>query len=258
MVLPGKFATETRKKFADILIRFFAGDASMVPQIEANAASDHPVAQMARETLASERQDAEALKRSREREEIMFELDVQERREKIARLRYENQQLGLESLNHFKAFLTETAPGWERDQRLKLQLEDRAKNIIFNSGSTAVVLANPGENGVPSQKTGIFLSQSLSISQVAQEMKLRPKLGDLAKVGKRVSHLYKDRHNNEPPPKHRQWVDGAEREVNSYTESDRPIIEQAWREWDQVNKKIDFPSYSSNSSVSGESAISVY
>ena len=263
MVLPGKFATETRKKFADIIIRYFAGDASLTPEIEANAASDHPVAQMARETLASERQDAEALKRSREQADIMFELEVQEKRERIKRLqieneqkRYENQQLGLESLNHFKSFLSETVPGWESDKRLRLQLEDRAKNIVLNSGSTAVAPAGGAQPGAPAGAPLPASSsiQSLSISQVCQEMKLRPKTGDLVSIGKRVGQLYRERHNNQPPPKHRQWVDGAEREVNSYTEADRPVIEQACREWD--NKKRDPPVYAS--SDSGGSATSVF
>ena len=41
-----------------------------------------------------------------------------------------------------------------------------------------------------------------------------------------VAAQYREQHG-EPPSKHRQWVDGAEREVNSYTERDRRMVERA-------------------------------
>ena len=44
MVLPGKVATEARKKFGDIIKRYMTGDASLVGEIEANAAASSLVA----------------------------------------------------------------------------------------------------------------------------------------------------------------------------------------------------------------------
>lgn len=227
MVLPGKLAKESRKKFADIILRYFAGDQSLAAEIESNAASDHPVAQLARETLALEQQ-AE-LKRSREQADIMFELEVQERRERIVRLRYENQQLGVASLEKFKTFMSDSRPDWERDTRLVLLIEDSAKNIVLNSGSTAVVVK-------AADGAALSSTQSLSISQVAQEMKVRLKHGESTTIGKRVAKAYREGHNDAAPPKHRQWVDGAERLVNSYTEEDRPLIETVMREWIRENR----------------------
>ena len=42
---------QTRQMFANIILRYFAGDASLGPEIEANAASDHPINQAARDAL---------------------------------------------------------------------------------------------------------------------------------------------------------------------------------------------------------------
>ena len=54
MVLPGKVAKEFRVKACDILKRYFAGDASLLPEIQANAASNAPINQMAREACAND------------------------------------------------------------------------------------------------------------------------------------------------------------------------------------------------------------
>ena len=48
MVLPGNVARETRKNFADILTRYIAGAPSLIGEIQANALSDAPIAQLAR------------------------------------------------------------------------------------------------------------------------------------------------------------------------------------------------------------------
>jgi len=49
--LPGRAARELKKKFADIITRYFAGAKSLVSEINANAASTGPIAQMARSAL---------------------------------------------------------------------------------------------------------------------------------------------------------------------------------------------------------------
>ena len=48
MVLPGKVAKETRKAFASIIHRYLAGDKSLITEIQANAESGSPIAQLAR------------------------------------------------------------------------------------------------------------------------------------------------------------------------------------------------------------------
>ena len=54
MVLPGEAAKKHRSAMTDILRRYFAGDASLLDEIERNQVSESPIAQMARASLAGE------------------------------------------------------------------------------------------------------------------------------------------------------------------------------------------------------------
>ena len=54
MWLPGNAAKEYRTKACEILTRYIAGDASLIAEIDANAASTAPINVMARDALASE------------------------------------------------------------------------------------------------------------------------------------------------------------------------------------------------------------
>ena len=54
MFLPGEAAKKHRTAMADILRRYFAGDATLLDEIERNQVSDSPIAQMARASLAAE------------------------------------------------------------------------------------------------------------------------------------------------------------------------------------------------------------
>ena len=68
------------------------------------------------------------------------------------------------------------------------------------------------------------------MSQIAQEMGYNNlKHGQLIKLGHAVARRYRNKYQEEPPV-HRQWVDGAERMVKSYTERDRDLIEEAIEE----------------------------
>ena len=46
-----------------------------------------------------------------------------------------------------------------------------------------------------------------------------------------MARKYRELHGAEPA-KHSQWVDGAERKVNSYTERDRGLVVEALLEMD--------------------------
>ncbi len=51
MVLPGSTAKETHTQFANIIKHYLAGDDSLVQEIQADAQSSSPIAQMARESM---------------------------------------------------------------------------------------------------------------------------------------------------------------------------------------------------------------
>jgi len=201
MFLPGEAAKQHRSTMVTILQRFFAGDPSMLEDLEANRVSDSPVAQLARASLASEQptlDDMADRKRKRQLED-----------EQLLQLKVSNVSL-------FANTMAMINPDWREDTRLRLQTESWLKNVAFNSGQAAIT---NGAEAVPVDK-------SISISQVAQEMGFKLKHSQLIKAGQYAAAKYRDKYDEEPPV-HSQWVDGAERKVKSYTERDRGLIVEA-------------------------------
>ena len=224
MILPGSFAKGVRKQFADIITRYAAGDKSLHKEIDANAESSSPIAEMARAAVGIEPEDQES-RRKRVRQE---EQEFVRRDEEIQQMRIKNMENALGLLSRIR-------PDWQQtDTRFRLQTEDMIKNIIaVPSGSKALT------NGEPARPA------SLSISQLAQELKLKPlKHGDNCRIGALAAKRYRGIHNNDPP-KHRQWVDGAERTVSSYTEEDREMLMEVLRD-------LGYLPSSANSSVAGD------
>jgi hypothetical protein len=72
MFLPGESAKKNRSLMTNILVRYFAGDPTLIREIEANAASDDPVASMARAVLPAVANDQVGLNLKRKREELEF------------------------------------------------------------------------------------------------------------------------------------------------------------------------------------------
>ncbi len=198
MFLPGEAAKKHRSAMADILRRYFAGDASLIDEIEANQASDSPIAQMARASLAAEPalEDGGDRKRKRERED------------------QELLQLKVSNVSLFANTMALINPNWRDDARLRLQTEDWLKNVALNSGVRAIT------NGDGSQE------RPISVTEVAHEMGHRLSHGQQIAVGRAVAAKYYDRYNEEPSW-HYQWVQGQQRKVKSYTMRDRDLIEQA-------------------------------
>jgi hypothetical protein len=198
MFLPGEAAKKHRSAMADILRRYFAGDASLIDEIEANQASDSPVAQMARASLAAEPalEDAGDRKRKRERED------------------QELLQLKVSNVSLFANTMALINPNWRDDARLRLQTEDWLKNVALNSGVGAIT---NGEGVV---------DRPISVSEIALEMGYRLSHGQQISIGRAVAAKYHERYNEEPSW-HYQWVQGQQRKVKSYTERDRDLIEEA-------------------------------
>ena len=77
MVLPGDCAMDRRCQAVDIMQRYFAGDMSLVGEIEANARSDHPIAQMFRASMGSAAVGVENdEERGRKRQRLIEDLEV--------------------------------------------------------------------------------------------------------------------------------------------------------------------------------------
>jgi len=183
MWLPGENAKNMRTKAADILTRYFAGDKSLMKEIESNAASDAPLNVMARNAIVTKTSELEA---------------------------QTLKKLKLDNVTTFCNIMQMLRPTWRSDQRLVLQTECWLKNAAF-------------DNAEPNAQA------SVSVGQVAREMGYRTLThGESCKVGRAVAQAFRARHGADPPT-HKQWVDGAERDVKSYTEADRDLIESAIR-----------------------------
>ena len=76
---------------------------------------------------------------------------------------------------------------------------------------------------------GDDLSATLSISSVASDLGLDPTRGDLKAYGIAMKRAYVLEHR-QPPKKHDQVCGGAVRAVNTYTASDRPLMERVLKE----------------------------
>ena len=194
MVLPGQVAKETRTQFADIIKRYLAGDHSLVQEIQANAKSTSPIAQMARESLGITTD--EDMNRKRRREDLDYQIQRQE------------------SVTSFIHTMQLLDPNWKQDTRLLIQTKDLLKNIVL--GPQAAI--TNGECAAPAP---------LSIQELARDLGYGT-LGhaDLCKIGKKAIEFYRAKHDS-VPPKRLQFVDGAERSVNAYTEADRDILTHA-------------------------------
>lgn len=221
MVLPGKIAMQTRAQFAHILTRYMAGDQSMHDDINANAASDGPIPKMAREALKN---DDWAVQYKRKREE----LELLEREEDIksrAQARIESevrtkreQQAYVKSL---KDELTQlSAPdGTPLEERARLLLKDTVMNQLLNEQQpkSSDSTAGPSPN------------KPISIASVAKELGIKLTTSDSKKIGIDLKKRYMRANDGKAPPKHEQVCDGLVMKINSYSEQERALVEQAIR-----------------------------
>ena len=228
MFLPGEKAKQSRSAMANILQRYYAGDASLVAEIEANAASTDPVAQMARASMAPESTIEDKALQSRKMllDFKEREMELQVKRAKLDAMNLANRETELTVVTRFQQTMASLRADRVLDARTRLAVEDMAKNDFLRRHTKATAIANGDDLGiveVPGWGT-------LSVSEVAQEMG-HPRLDtDTSRaIGVTLAGLYRAKYNADPP-KHRQWVNQVERWVNSYTARDRDLVEQAVRE----------------------------
>lgn len=247
MMLGGKVAAEYREILEGSFSRIMAGDQTLIEVINANAASNDPVQRAFRQAIEQEPVapvlDEYCLKRKREQEEILFNMEIAERKIRLeeTQLRLEDGKMALEErklrleeskLNHNSKLLqhTNTAMGainslkdWANvDERTKLQAEDHIKNLLFNSldARTAPALTD-GE--------GVQPTAALNVSILAKELGFKCSEGQLQRIGREMARKYRETYKCDPP-KHKQFVGGNCIPVNSYMERDRSMLEQVIRD----------------------------
>jgi hypothetical protein len=124
MVLPGKMAKEMRTKFADIIKRYLAGDASLIKEAQANAASSHPIAQMARASLAADN-GISAKDRALESRKRKIELDIMD-----SQACFENERRKLQIKNEKLELDTKESQARFEDKRRRLQIKNERLDLI--------------------------------------------------------------------------------------------------------------------------------
>lgn len=212
MVLPGKVAKETRVKFTDIIRRYLAGDHSLITEIQQNAVSDSPIAQMARASIETpDHAEVVSRKRQLEREDILFDLDVAERRQRLQRtLREEYAAL---------------CPDQVMDDRARLMFKDNILNLALPSGSQSARLI---ENGIPVPDGD---ARPMTAISLAAETGKRYTTKALQRIGVIMSNLYQRKYGMKAG-QHEQYTDGAVRLVRSYTRKDKDMLLEAFRRYE--------------------------
>ena len=238
MLLGGKVAAEFRELIEGTFTRVMAGDQSLIEVINANAASQDPVQQAYRAALEQEPVapilDDYCLKRKREREDLLFDMEMAERKLALeqSQLRLEDSKVALEErkfalderkLQHETKLIehVNTSMGsinalkdWANvDERTKLQAEDHIKNVLFNKTA-----APPGDHDSPAS------TAALSVSILAKELGFKCSEAELQRIGREMAKKYRETYKADPP-KHKQFVNGNCIPVNSYMERDRSMME---------------------------------
>ena len=246
MVLPGKVAKETRTKFASIIKRYMAGDGALVDEINANAQSDAPIPQMARASLAADAapavvepvQDTYALARKRKLEELeieKLELDISiRRREAEVDLLIKRREAELEYASKITSTYRDLCEDTVMDTRARLMLKDYYLNMVIPQQPLPVITADGEGRPVSVQEPSPPPSRPISLSQVATQLGLKIPTNHLISLGGTIRKRYEAQHGH-APPKHDQLCDGRMTKVNSYSEADRPLVEEVLQEWQRIN-----------------------
>jgi hypothetical protein len=222
MILGGKVAAEFRVLVEGVFTRVMAGDKSLIEVINENAASDAPIQQIYRQALVQEPVgDDLSLVRKRR----MEELEIERLEAEIEAKKLSNAAMARDSVREHITKVTssylELCQDTVMDERARLMLKDSFLNM-------AMVQQGQSGQALIANHQGVSPNKPISLSSIAAELGLNIPDDDFISIGKEVSKRYFKLHGKKPP-KHDQLIKGKVTLVNSYTESDRPIVEEVLR-----------------------------
>ena len=224
IMLGGKVAAHFREIIEGTFTRVMAGDQSLIEVINANAASDAPLQQAYRAALVHEPVapvlDEFCLSKKREREELILDLEIAERKLLLDEGRSRLREKAMEHVNK-AVVLIDSLKGMDIDERTKLQFEDHVKNVVLSSTNSFKQKSITNESTVNE-------TESLSVGVLAAELGFKCSDRQIINIGKTIAAKYREIYKCNPP-KHKQYVKGNYIPVNSYMERDRPMMEQAVR-----------------------------
>lgn len=215
MVLPGKMAKELRSQFAEIIEKYIRTNLGL-------------------SEVVSVEEPLTGFKRRREELEL-FKLEEEVRGMTQARLKNEEEVKGMTQTR----ILAATAeierirdPSRSNlDERTRLMIQDTMQNSILNSQAPAL-----GGGGALSITNGPSPNALISISSVAAKLGYKPDTEGSKRIGMDLRKRYLKQHGK-APPKHDQMCDGRVTLVNSYTEQDRALVEEALHTFFAAAKK---------------------
>jgi hypothetical protein len=219
MLVSGQKAALYRSAMVKILQKYYAGDSSLLEEVEANVQSAGPIQQMARASLVAEAVpvEDEALslpfkKRRMELEMARMEAEVKAKQTTNRAAELANIATERELLQACTTSYRELCEDQVMDERARLILKDNFLNMAMLQGSAG---GGPGliTNGKP-----------ISLSLVAHELGMKIASNDLISIGQELKKRYVDKHGK-PPPKHEQLCGGRATLVNTYMEGDRTLLE---------------------------------
>ena len=223
LILGGKVATEFREIVEGTFTRVMAGDKSLIEVINANAASDSPVHQAYRAALEQEPVapvlDDLCLKRKREREDLLWDLEMAERKLALEERKLEHETKLIQHVNTSMGSINSLKDWANVDERTKMQAEDHIKNVLFNKLAVS---------HQPAITDGSQPTAALNVSIVAKELGFKCTDGQLQRVGRGMAQAYRKAYKCDPS-KHKQYVGGNYIPVNSYMERDRSMMEEVIR-----------------------------
>jgi hypothetical protein len=178
-------------------------------------------------TLQKEKMTLEQQKMTLQKDKITLEQQKMSLPLSIQKQNLELQQQHLELCERWIDRIQQVNPDWRADTRLQQQAQDR-----LCSCSAVLIEPRLAITAGPAQDAG-----PLAISDVVASLKHKvpgklPRNFECA-VGKIAKSLYVKKHGKEPG-QHQAYVNGSMEPVYSYTEADRPLLEQAF--WLANNK----------------------
>lgn len=228
MILGGKVAAEFREIIEGTFTRVIAGDQSLIEVINANAASDAPIQQAFRAALAQEPVapvlDELCLVKKRERDDLLFDMEMAERRAALEERKLKHASNLIEHANSALGSMNRLKDWVHVDERTKLQIEDHIKNVLFNS----MAVTTSTSPAITDCDQHVQTSAALNVSILAKELGFKCSDGQLKRIGKDMAKAYREAYKCDPS-KHKQYVGGNYIPVNSYMERDRGMMERVIR-----------------------------
>jgi hypothetical protein len=234
MVLPGTIAKKIRQKFADIITRYIAGDATLVDEIKANAVSVNPISQLARNALTPEQ-----LEEKRKRRRALEDISISERQLELEKKRVEldlfKVKAPVDFVIHCMTTIDAMCGGLEdRDKK-------RYKAMLNISADAQVRHLTITNNNVGVEDEVAYVPTPTSISDIVNRMEISGlKSSDYQQIGKIAKRMYVASHDGNIPTQHNQeGANGQWFKVNDYyLETDEQMLKDAVNEFMDKHSKV--------------------